>query len=46
MLKHRHQYESIDIDAPNLGWLLTLMLKSGIELSHGEVVAAIPAKIF
>lgn len=45
MLKHRHQYESIDIDAPNLGWLLTLMLESGIELSHGEVVAAMKDRV-
>lgn len=43
--KHRHQYAEIESDAPHLGWVLALMLDSDIELSHGEVVAAMKDRV-
>lgn len=45
ILKHRRQYAEIEADAPNLGWVLALMLDSDIELSNGEVVAAMKDRV-
>lgn len=45
MLKPYRLYEEIDIDAPHLRWLLTLLLDSNIELSCGEVVAAMKHRV-
>ena len=45
ILKHRRQYAEIEADAPNLGWVLALMLDSDIELSTGEVVAAMKDRL-
>lgn len=45
MLKPCRLYEEIDIDAPHLRWLLTLLLDANIELSGGEIVAAMKHRV-
>jgi hypothetical protein len=45
VLKPSRLYEEVNIDAPHLRWLLTLLLDSNIELSCGEVVAAMKHRV-
>lgn len=43
--EHRQHYLQIQRETPNLLWLYILMVKAGIDLPEGEVVAAMKARL-